>query len=148
MSKPFYVVASHCFVLLLLTVAFACSSPRKMRAASSDVFPPAVVAFKPFASNPVFKATDEATWDKQIRERGYILHEAGLFKLWYTGYNGDDTVVKHLGYATSKDGILWERYAGNPIFSDKWTEDVCVVKNKDTYHMFAEGRNDVAHALI
>jgi predicted GH43/DUF377 family glycosyl hydrolase len=104
--------------------------------------------FIPHVSTQVFSASGQETWDKQIRERGYILHEDSLYKMWYTGYNGHDTVIKHLGYATSLDGIHWKRHALNPIFSEKWTEDVCVIKAEGTYYMFAEGRNDVAHSLI
>ena len=44
----------------------------------------------------------------------------------------------HLGYATSDDGVRWTKYAGNPIFRDRWTEDPCVVKHDDTYYMYAE----------
>ncbi|MEJ7677180.1 MAG: glycosylase [Segetibacter sp.] len=99
-------------------------------------------------SNPVFKGTSTDTWDQHIRERGYIIFEDSVYKMWYTGYKGDDTVTKYLGYATSRDGFNWERYSKNPIFNEKWTEDMCVIKNEGKYHMFAEGGNDVAHSLV
>ncbi|MFN2396656.1 MAG: hypothetical protein ABR597_13320, partial [Bacteroidales bacterium] len=54
---------------------------------------------------------------------------------------------KHLGYATSTDGINWERYAGNPVFDKKWTEDMFVLKSGETWYMYAEGKNDIAHML-
>ena len=39
-------------------------------------FPSEIVDFRPYDGNPVFKATgDTATWDEQIRERGFILKE-------------------------------------------------------------------------
>ena len=58
-----------------------------------------------------------------------------------------DSDPKYLGYATSADGINWNRYPGNPIFSQKWTEDMFVIKNEGKYYMYAEGKNDVAHLL-
>ncbi|MCK5371581.1 MAG: glycosylase, partial [Cyclobacteriaceae bacterium] len=51
------------------------------------------------------------------------------------------------GYATSEDGINWQRYADNPIFDEYWTEDVHVVKHGGNYFMVAEGINDIAHLL-
>jgi len=78
-----------------------------------------------------------------IRERGYILREAGLYHLWYTGYR-DINKEKHLGYATSPDGLVWTRYKGNPIFDSGWVEDMSVVKSDSLYYMFAEGKDDIA----
>lgn len=113
----------------------------------SQEFAAEMVRFTPYEQNPVFTGTDTTTWDRHIRERGYILPEDGIYKMWYTGYSGGDDDPKSLGYATSGDGIHWTRYGNNPIFSQKWTEDVFVMKNEGTYYMYAEGKNDVAHLL-
>jgi sucrose-6-phosphate hydrolase SacC (GH32 family) len=110
-------------------------------------FPPELVDFVPAAVNPVFTASNGQAWDSKIRERGFILREADGYHLWYTGYNPALSDTKYLGYATSADGVHWTRYAGNPIFTEKWTEDVQVVKHGDTYYMVAEGRADIAHLL-
>src|SRR5690606_34106646 len=88
------------------------------------------------------------TWDHQIRERGYILHDDGGYHLWYTGYNNDRGPQKALGYATSPDGITWTRYSDKPIFSEGWVEDMMVVKHGGRYYMFAEGEGDVAHMMV
>ncbi|MGI8635079.1 MAG: glycosylase [Segetibacter sp.] len=137
-------------IVLLLIVVISCNNRQKTAVdeIDKDEFPFEMVEFTPYKTNPVFKATDTNTWDQHIRERGYILYEDSMYKMWYTGYNGSDTVVKYLGYATSKDGMNWERYARNPIFTAKWTEDMCVIKNDGKYYMYAEGRNDVAHLLV
>lgn len=115
--------------------------------ARAEDFPPELVRFTPYPGNPVFAGTGRDTWDRKIRERGYILREGGTWHLWYTGYNPDRGRMMRLGYATSPDGLKWTRYAGNPIFDKVWTEDMCVVKHGDTYFMFAEGLHDVAHTL-
>lgn len=41
--------------------------------------------------------------------------ESGLFKMWYSA--GEQRDADSIGYATSRDGIHWEKYAGNPILS-------------------------------
>lgn len=112
----------------------------------TGAFPEALVHFIPYKSNPVFSGTGSATWDSQIRERGYILREGSTWHMWYTGYT-DINDTKYLGYATSADGITWTRYKNNPVHSAGWVEDMCVVKSAGTYYMFAEGKGDTAHML-
>jgi predicted GH43/DUF377 family glycosyl hydrolase len=114
---------------------------------AAEEFPRELVSFAPYQGNPVFAGTGQNTWDSKIRERGYILREDGVYHLWYTGYRGDKADEKHLGYATSPDGLHWTRYAGNPIYDRGWVEDMHVVKHGDTYFMVAEGRDDIAHWL-
>jgi predicted GH43/DUF377 family glycosyl hydrolase len=131
-------------LLLLLFAAIGCNNPNKN---STQDFSPEMVSFEPYENNPVFSGSGEDTWDKQIRERGYIIKEDDVYKMWYSGYNGGDTTTKYLGYATSDDGINWERHSENPVFDEKWTEDMFVIKNNGTYYMYAEGKNDIAHML-
>ncbi|MBL8810041.1 MAG: glycosylase [Planctomycetaceae bacterium] len=103
--------------------------------------------FEPVTSNPVFAAA-AGKWDSKIRERGWILRENGLWKLWYTGYQADASpMLMKMGYATSKDGIRWERVGTEPMIDDFWIEDMMVVKKDDTYFMFAEGAQDQAQLL-
>jgi sucrose-6-phosphate hydrolase SacC (GH32 family) len=109
-------------------------------------FPPELVQFVPYKTNPVFAAA-KGQWDARIRERGWIMIEDGVYKLWYTGYDGPDG-LRMLGYATSKDGIAWTRHPKNPLVKDEWVEDMMIVKNDGKYWMFAEGRNDRAHLLV
>ncbi|ASO04995.1 glycoside hydrolase family protein [Arenibacter algicola] len=109
-------------------------------------FPFELTHFQTPAENPVFTGTGMDTWDHKIRERGYIIKEEGTYHMWYTGLN-DEKEPLALGYATSLDGIAWKRYNNNPVFNDSWTEDMMVIKEDGTYHMFAEGINDIAHRL-
>lgn len=129
---------------VLMAGVFACNSKKN---AAEEEFPSELVAFTPYENNPVFAGTGTDTWDKKIRERGYILFEDDIYKLWYTGYNRDLAQECFLGYATSPDGVNWKRYSENPIHDTKWTEDVQVVKEGDNYYMYAEGDDDVAHLL-
>jgi predicted GH43/DUF377 family glycosyl hydrolase len=109
-------------------------------------FPAELVQFQTQDNNPVFTGTGTDTWDRNIRERGYILKEGDTYHMWYSGFN-TEKVPLALGYATSPDGIAWQRHPDNPVFKERWTEDIMVLKVDGTYHMFAEGKNDVAHRL-
>ncbi len=137
--------------ILLFTFVWSCTSNKSKKtgvAVKGEKFPPELVSFTPYENNPVFNGTDTTTWDRLIRERGYILKEDGIYKMWYSGYNPDITDEVHLGYATSEDGIHWKRYPENPIYKDYWVEDMCVVHNKNKYYLFAEGLNDIAHLMV
>ncbi|MCS6850216.1 MAG: hypothetical protein NZ700_03480 [Gemmataceae bacterium] len=108
-------------------------------------FPGELVRFVPYQANPVFKG-EPGRWDAIIRERGWIMRDDGVWKLWYTGYDQKDG-TRLLGYATSPDGIQWTRHPRNPLVRDHWVEDMMVVKHDGTYYMFAEGARDRAQLL-
>lgn len=130
------------FALILLIVT-SCTQDRPTE--SGLVILPEFVKFYPYSKNPVFAGTGAQTWDEQIRERGYIVHEDSTYHLWYTGFRDTVGATLYLGYATSTDGISFTRYEGNPIFTESWVEDMMVVKSDSLYYMFAEGKHDVAH---
>jgi len=114
----------------------------------ADEEPWSFTAWKPVVGNPVFQGTGADTWDRKIRERGFILIDpSGTYNLWYTGYDRDKPETMSLGRATSPDGVHWTRDAANPVFKGSWVEDVCVVRQDGTYQMFAEGKGDIAHRL-
>jgi predicted GH43/DUF377 family glycosyl hydrolase len=146
MKKTLYIL-----MILLLAIATGCnkkqSSYKEEGKTPTEEFPSEMVDFFPYENNPVFEGTGTDTWDKNIRERGYILLENGTYHMWYTGYNREQSKTLYLGYATSQDGFNWTRYPGNPIFTESWVEDMCVIKHGDTYYMFAEGLNDIAHMM-
>lgn len=134
-------------IIVFLIVCFArCSPGAKQLQYTSDGFAKAMVEFTAYKGNPVFAGTGANTWDKNIRERGYILKEDSMYHLWYTGYT-DTSDIKFLGYATSIDGINWKRNKDNPVYNQGWVEDMCVLKVDSVYYMYAEGRGDTAHLL-
>ena len=128
------------FILGVLAI----NAPRVL---AQNAFPYELVNFKAYAENPVFTGTNLDTWDKQIRERGFILKEGPNYHLWFTGYS-PASPTKFLGYASSKDGIHWNRFSKETIHPGQWVEDMCVVKSGKTYYMFAEGEGDIAHMLV
>ena len=110
-------------------------------------FLPELTAFATYSQNPVFTPGPPSAWDAQMRERGWILREDDTYHLWFTGSNPRDGSRGRLGYATSRDGLTWERWPQNPIYTEHWIEDVAVVKHEGTYYMFAEGASDQAQLL-
>jgi len=139
---------TYLILFIFFTGIISCKNKTIKSASDEEAFAPEMVKFTRYKTNPVFTHGDTTAWDNRIRERGFILNEDTIYKMWYTGYKDSDNAVKYLGYATSKDGITWQRYAGNPIFSEKWTEDVFVFSHDGKYHMYAEGVKDVAHLLL
>jgi beta-1,2-mannobiose phosphorylase / 1,2-beta-oligomannan phosphorylase len=133
--------------LWLPVVLVGCASPRHHTAAIASGFPAELVDWVPHEGNPLLAGTGQDTWDREIRERGFILREGDAWRLWFTGYNSLRGGTKALGYATSPDGTRWTRHTGNPVFDRAWTEDVFVMKHEGVYHIFAEGTDDVAHRL-
>jgi len=132
---------------LRLNVALAVwlASSSLASAQNSPPFPDDLVSFKPVRAEPVFSGRGTGFWDTKIRERGWILFENNTYRMWYTGYDGTREGIKRLGYATSPDGIQWERRG--PLIDNLWVEDMTVVKLKDRYLMFAEGKGDKAQLL-
>lgn len=130
--------------LLALLVAVAAS---RVSTAAEPEFPEELVSFTPYRANPVFEAAGAGHWDARIRERGWILKEGDTWRLWYTGYDGTREGQKMLGLATSNDGLRWTRHANNPLYTEHWVEDIQVLRQGDTYYMFAEGAEDRAHLL-
>ena len=111
----------------------------------------ALVRWTACPDNPVLKAGPAGAWDENIRERMWVIHEDGGFHAWYCGWKGpydkSQSTLVELGYATSLDGVHWEKYQGNPIFTERWVEDICVVKSGDTYYMYAEDETHRKNAI-
>jgi predicted GH43/DUF377 family glycosyl hydrolase len=113
----------------------------------AEDWPAALRGFQQMNEQPVFTGKTGA-WDELIRERGWILRDGAVWKMWYTGYVESDQPRKmKLGYATSDDGNHWNRSQTNPVFDDAWVEDMMVVKRDGKYFMFAEGVQDQAQLL-
>lgn len=74
----------------------------------------------PFAeSDPVMMTGNPGDWDVDLVLCGMVIPLQDGFEMYYHG--GATKAVKweigSLGYATSKDGILWEKYKNNPIYT-------------------------------
>ncbi len=133
------------YVLWCLLACWIVGDTPALRGA--EPWPETLTRFEPLVPQPVFMGAGEGAWDARIRERGAILHDGDLWKLWYTGYDGTRPGLKMLGYATSTDGLTWTRSPQNPLYREHWVEDVSVIKHAGTYYMAAEGFLDRSQLL-
>jgi beta-1,2-mannobiose phosphorylase / 1,2-beta-oligomannan phosphorylase len=89
----------------------------------------------------------EAPWEKVAVMCPHVIwdDQEKLFKMWYSA--GGQWEPDAIGYATSKDGLNWEKYKNNPVLSsdkhNKWEEAKVtgcqVIKRQDDYLMFYIG---------
>ncbi len=143
MSKLLQLSLLVVFVLNLQGYAYA-DKPPKIKALE---FPAELVEFGLASEEPLLVGQGPNHWDNLVRERGWIMREDDRWHMWFTGYNDSVSKDKFLGYATSPDGLHWTRWPGNPLTTQGWVEDMCILKQGELYYMFAEGRDDVAHLL-
>ena len=97
-------------------------------------------------------------WDSLLVGRPSVLHEDGLFKLWYDGREDlppgplaetaptSPTSQRFVGYATSTDGLHWTKYARNPVF-DHDVGGVDVKRVGDIYVMISESHEGTRVAV-
>lgn len=140
-------IASWTLLIATMIAGHVAPAVGQVATAKSSDFPRALVDFVPGPDNPVFQAEGPGHWDVKLRERGWILKEGDTYHLWFTADNNTRDATRMLGYATSPDGLHWTRYAHNPLDAVHWIEDVTVIKDGDTYVMFAEGLRDRAQWL-
>jgi len=63
--------------------------------------------------NPVLEG-DPSDWEDGNVTNPHVLSEGSTYKMWYSA---GDWPNKEQGYATSSDGITWQKYAGNPVLT-------------------------------
>ncbi len=56
-------------------------------------------------------------WDSATVEVGSVFWNGTMFLMWYRGSNSTSVDTGAVGLATSKDGLLWTKYSGNPILN-------------------------------
>jgi len=75
-----------------------------------------------------------------------VIKVGDTLKMWYQGWGGD-YYENRIGYATSLDGIKWDKYSANPVLdtrgSGKWHSYgvffPCVIFDGVTYHIWYGG---------
>jgi len=59
-------------------------------------------------SDPVLKAGPPGSWDANSVANHWVLFDGSIFHMWYEAFDQNSEV--RVGYATSSDGIIWEKY--------------------------------------
>ena len=97
--------------------------------------------------NPVLDLGPSGAWDDKTVEAPAVLFNGTEYHMWYAGSNGLSGIIR-IGYATSVDGIVWEKYPGNPVlgpgppgaWDDWYLHGPTVLFNGTEYQMWYPGK--------
>lgn len=110
------------------------------------------IKWEKYEGNPVIEAGEGDDWDSSRAGPGKVLKIDGVYKMWYVGF--DKNGISAIGHATSKDGIRWEKYMGNPVLTashDGWdSKEVIamnVMRDNGIYKMWYRGINEKEQAI-
>ncbi len=100
--------------------------------------------------NPVLKA--DQPWETSGESyfvapfQGRVLYDPHdrLFKMWYLHSTKGDYYCDSYGYATSKDGIRWQK----PVFAESGRPDAATVSPKKGTNLAIQGRRTCCNAVV
>jgi predicted GH43/DUF377 family glycosyl hydrolase len=98
--------------------------------------------FTRYAGNPVMLPS--TGWESTSLEQPCVIHDGSLYRMWYIAGNG---VQNYMGYATSSDGITWNRYASNPVWTGNIQGVSVVVESSSSYKMYYHESGDTGIRL-
>ena len=110
------------------------------------------IHFERFLSEPVL--VPETEFENESVMNPFVMFEDGRFRMWYAA--GETYEPNVICYAESADGIRWEKYGHNPVFTCNPEKDyeqnrigaVQLLKEDDGYLMFYIGYKDIHTACI
>jgi len=97
--------------------------------------------------NPVLDTGKTGTWEDVWISAPSVLFDGNTYRMWYNGYDGGHW---RIGYATSSDGVIWEKHLANPVLNlgpgGAWDQihvfDPTVVFHDNIYEMWYSGDDD------
>ncbi len=101
-----------------------------------------------FEVNPVSEPGPAGAWDDTNQWNTYVMHNGEFFEMWYGGATSSEEFPNsRIGYATSDDGINWEKYFDNPVlepgapgtFEAARVESPKIIKQGNIIHMWYQG---------
>jgi predicted GH43/DUF377 family glycosyl hydrolase len=104
------------------------------------------LSWNKYPGNPVLDIGPWDSWEDNIISGPKVIYNGTGFEMWYQGHDG---IRYRIGRATSYDGLLWNKYVGNPVLNigpaDSW-DDVHVSASSVlfdglTYRMWYSGYN-------
>lgn len=103
------------------------------------------ITWTKFASNPVMDIGPLGAFDQTSAIPNSVIFDGTDYHMWYFGHNLNTGF--RIGYATSTDGISWEKFASNPILElgapGSWDSNLnaqhSVLFDGTTFHMWFEG---------
>ncbi len=73
-----------------------------------------------YVSNPVLPIGGSSAWDHHYAMMSCVYYDGLVYKGWYNGLaqiNPPTVAPYQIGYATSTNGISWNKYVNNPVIS-------------------------------
>jgi hypothetical protein len=68
--------------------------------------------------NPIFLGGGAGSWDHHVFMTNVLFNEdSSRYEMWYAGSYGPPWRPYRIGFAWSRDGISWTKYAGNPVLT-------------------------------
>ena len=95
---------------------------------------------KPYKNNPILKPNQDNWWESKAVFNCGVACANGMFHMLYRAIGEHESYISRLGYATSRDGITFERKK-EPIFKpkeeyEKWgCEDPRITPLNDKFYM-------------
>ena len=96
-------------------------------------------------SSPIFQPGNVGEFDEWGQADPSVLYEGpGNWKMWFDALNGSNVWDK-LGYATSSDGLSWNKYGSvlergaAGAWDDNLIHHPCVIKHNGIYYMYYSG---------
>jgi hypothetical protein len=101
--------------------------------------------------NSVFEPGSAGTWDSARISLGAVVLDNGTYKMWYLGYSPTSTYEDtSVGYATSVDGLAWNRFSNNPVHTapgESW-DSLAIMRDKGVFRMWRVLRDKTTQTTI
>nr|NQU91996.1 tetratricopeptide repeat protein [Bacteroidota bacterium] len=104
---------------------------------------------------PVLMPTKDVKWEAWGFGGPRVIYDGKRYHMWYNGIAGGIPVIGRVGYATSDDGIVWQKHPANPVLDvgkpGTWEDHAAMVEavifNGSYFEMWYHGSNLVQHEL-
>lgn len=95
--------------------------------------------------DPLLNVGPAGSWESEAVLHPVVRYFDSTYHMWYSGRDENNKV--RIGYATSADGLTWERYANNPVLDigepGAWDDNVVtgpvVVRAGNKFHLWYWG---------
>ena len=109
------------------------------------------VVWEKHPDNPVLDVGSTGTWDDHRLYDPTVLFDGSNYEMWYMGHGP----YYRIGYATSPDGINWDKYPDNPVLdkgaSGEWDDinvsSPTVLFEDNKYKMWYSGYDGSYHRI-
>lgn len=113
MKQPIFSI----FISLFLTASLRAEDSTAAVLALAETVPMLTVNLNNYKhpANPVLTAGAKGEWDDGGIERAAVIRlKAGDWRMWYANTGPKQ---RHIGLATSRDGVTWTKHPGNPVLT-------------------------------